>query len=185
MEANELDTLRNRLQEREDELRNLRLSLDVLTPVDLATGLLNRNGLLEAIENAARWMERRREQFGVVAIMVPGIQDLADDTARANAIRHLGASLAAAVRAVDDVGRLNDSTFALVLRELSRPGVDAVAERLKRVVSVAMDGEPAPSTCQIGAVLIVNDARQPSTLLGEAYDAAFTATSGSPHTVVL
>jgi len=81
MEANELDTLRNRLQEREDELRNLRLSLDVLTPVDLATGLLNRNGLLEAIENAARWMERRREQFGVVAIMVPGIQDLADDTA--------------------------------------------------------------------------------------------------------
>src|SRR3990172_12659883 len=111
MEANELNILRNRLQEREDELRNLRLSLDVLTPVDLATGLLNRNGLLEAIENAARWMERRREQFGGGAIMVPGIQDLADDMARANAIRHLGASLAAAVRAVADGGRPDDSTL--------------------------------------------------------------------------
>lgn len=184
MEANELDALRRQLEEREEELRNLRLSLDVLAPVDLATGLLNRNGLLEAIENAARWMERRREQFGVVAIVVPGVEDLRDNEARASAVRHLAASLAAAVRGVDEVGRLNDSTFAMVLRELSRTGVDAVAERLKRVVSVAMSAEPAPSNCQIGAVLVVNDARQPSTLLGEAYDAAVTATSGTAHTLV-
>ena len=58
--------LRRRLDAALAEIDGLRLTLDVVGTMDLDTAILNRNGILEALERARRWQTRRGDVYGVL-----------------------------------------------------------------------------------------------------------------------
>ena len=66
----DLETLSGPLAERDDEIRRLREIIDSFLSVDIDTGLLNRNGLIDAVKRARLWWDRRREPFGVMAVQL-------------------------------------------------------------------------------------------------------------------
>ncbi len=129
----DVDELRRLLAERDEEIRQLRLTLDVLSPIDPNTGMLNRNGVIDAIQDGLNWLMRRNDSFAVIAVEVPGLAELhataADDHRRLH--HHLEAVLTAALRRVDKVGTLDHRTYAAVLRDFKAEGSRVVITRLR------------------------------------------------------
>ncbi len=134
-DPNELEGL---LAEREEELRQFRLALDVLSPIDPSTGTLNRNGVIDAIQDALDWLTRRNDPFAILAVEIPGLQSLSASAAdRHQRIQqHLEAVLEAALRKVDRVGHIDHTTFAAVLREFKAEGSQILLERLRTILQM-------------------------------------------------
>lgn len=120
-----------RIAELEDENSELRLQLAVLGTTDAATGLANRIGLLDAIEMATYRLARMNEPFAVVLMGFPQLASLDDAEERLEAIRDIGSLLAAGVRSVDKVARLETSTFISVLSNIPFEHIDIVLERTR------------------------------------------------------
>lgn len=112
------------------ELDRLRLTLEVVGTVDLEVGILNENGIVDAIERARRWHARRGDVFGVLAILVP--DDAGDDPDTAVDV---AATIAAGLREVDDVGRLSPGCYVGVLSDLVPGSLSVVADRIRGVMS--------------------------------------------------
>jgi GGDEF domain-containing protein len=171
------------LAARELELRHLRETIDAFLPLDIDTGLLNRNGLIEAIRRCTLWWERRREHFAVLAVHLPGIER-SDNGDRASMAGHFAATIAASLRSVDEAGRLDNATFAVVLRDFHREGVNVVSERIGNALRVAAEEylgtgfEP-----QIGLCLVASrEPYVPSHYLDAAVAAAKQA-GGQPQVI--
>ncbi len=129
-----------------DELRlengTLRLQLDVLSSTDIVTGLPNTNGILQTLDSVIARHNRAGEAFGVMLVRVPSVTTIGEHHGRAgvnDALRHAGALIAAGLRRLDTVGRLDDSAFLSVLPMLDEDGCETVVTRLsKLLVSVPM-----------------------------------------------
>lgn len=132
------ERLRLELEECLAEQRRLKLALDVLSPIDIVTGLRNRNGILDAIQGGLNWLARRDDPFAVLAVEIPGLGGV-EETERRQVQRHLGAIFAAILRRVDEPGRLDETTFVAVLRAFSAKGVPALMAR----VAATLHGEGA------------------------------------------
>ncbi|NNC40161.1 MAG: GGDEF domain-containing protein [Acidimicrobiia bacterium] len=126
------------LSERDEEIRRLRLALDVLSPIDPSSGTLNRNGLIDAIQEALNWLARRQDQFGILLIEVEGIPDAApgDGEDPHWLAKHLEAVMSATLRGVDKIGHLDHMTFLAVLREFKVEGVKALLGRLTAILQL-------------------------------------------------
>lgn len=124
------------LIERDEEIRQLRLALDVLSPIDPSTGMLNRNGVIDAIQDALNWLIRRNDAFAIMTIEIPGLADLRNGSAEEHQAmhQHLEAVLAATLRRVDKVGHLDHVTYAAVLREFRTQGSPVLIDRLNTVM---------------------------------------------------
>lgn len=131
-DATELEKL---LSESEEEIRQLRLALDVLSPIDPTTGMLNRNGVIDAIQDALNWLVRRSDTFAILTIEVPALEDLRSNSAGEHSMvhRHLEAVLAATLRRVDKVGHLDSVTYAAILREFRSEGSPVLLDRLENL----------------------------------------------------
>ena len=119
------EELNKALSERDDEIRRLRLALDVLSPIDPSSGTLNRNGLIDAIQDALNWLARRKDQFGVLLIEVKGLPEPSSDAGDAHhwLAKHLEAVMSATLRGVDKIGQLDHLVYVAVLREFKVAGV--------------------------------------------------------------
>lgn len=127
----DIESLKQQLAEAEASLAQLRLVMDVVGTTDLATGISNRNGVLEAIERGRRWMNRRGDMFGVLVVRFPNMPRLdLDNPDDVELIKHLAASIGAGVREVDEVGRLDDLTFASILADIRPGSIAVVANRV-------------------------------------------------------
>lgn len=126
------------LVEREEEIRKLRLALDVLSPVDPISGMINRNGVIDAIEDALNWLVRRSERFAILTVEVPDLARVhADGNGEHRSLhQHLEAVLTATVRRVDRVGYLDHVSYAAVLREFKSEGSTTVIERVRSILRV-------------------------------------------------
>lgn len=125
------------LESQVDELRiengTLRLQLDILSSTDIVTGLPNTNGILQTLDSVVARHVRSGEAFGVMLIRVPAITTIGERHGRSgvnDALRHAGALVAAGLRRLDTVGRLDDSAFLAVLPMLDEEGCDTVVTRL-------------------------------------------------------
>ncbi|NOX24430.1 MAG: diguanylate cyclase [Actinobacteria bacterium] len=125
-----------------DELRlengTLRLQLDVLSSTDIVTGLPNTNGILQTLDSVVARHNRAGEAFGVMLVRVPAIATIGEHHGRAgvnDALRHAGALIAAGLRRLDMVGRLDDSAFLAVLPMLDEAGCDTVVTRLSKLLA--------------------------------------------------
>ena len=135
------ETLSRQLAERDEEIRRLRGIIDSFLSVDIDTGLLNRNGLVEAVKRARLWWDRRREPFGVMAVRFPDMVGLNRTVANELAAR-IAATMCDTGRAVDDAGRIDDRTFIMVLREFQRQGAMTVVSRMRIALREAI-ADPA------------------------------------------
>jgi GGDEF domain-containing protein len=176
----DLETYRKLLAERDEEIRRLRAMVDSFVSVDLDSGMLNRNGLIEAIKRARLWWDRRREPFGVMAIKFPDMIDLSPEVARELATPIAGA-LADTGRAVDDTGRLNPYTFVVVLREFQRQGAITVVSRMRTAIRQAIADPAITGDLRFGFVVAIEgEGVGPEDYLRMAVDAAEAATPDVP-----
>lgn len=123
----ELNHARRRISELESEVRVLRLSLDVSGTIDLRTGMANRNGMIDAIHERRRWLQRTGEPFSVMLTAFPASADGA----------HVAGLLQAGVRAIDRMASWDEWVFGAVLPGLTEDGFEAVASRLRRTLLLA------------------------------------------------
>jgi len=179
VESQDPAKLQAKLDATRDELDRLRLTLDVLGTVDLATGILNRNGLLESLERGRRWMSRRGDIFGALVVRFPALPRLdpthADDL---ETIKHLAATIGAGVREVDEVGRLDDITFAASLADLNPGAIHIVADRVAGMLHKTTSNRPEIGPFHIGAVEVLNAAHLPAAIIDACERLAESAKEG-------
>lgn len=153
----QLEETRQALRRRTEEVGLLRLQLDALSTTELTTGLLNRAGLLEAIETALQRLDRLDEPFAVVGVRIPSLARIAQGGPAAikEALRHVGAMIAAGLRDLDRTGRIDDTTFVAVASLKVADAYTAVLDRLKAVLkagplTIGEDVvEPDPQFCVV------------------------------------
>ena len=124
--------LEDELADARAEINQLRLQLHVFTSTDAVTGLANRNGLLDSLQGAIDRQQRMKEPYCVVFLRFPqlgGLRDAHHEDDYEEALRHLGAIVAAGLRTVDRVGRLDETTFVAVLTNCPGEFISVVIER--------------------------------------------------------
>ncbi|NIR42215.1 MAG: hypothetical protein GWN79_29150 [Actinobacteria bacterium] len=165
------DDLEQALAETRAELERLRLTLDVVGTVDLEVGILNENGIVDAVERCRRWQDRRGDVFGVLAVVLPSAGRDAGTAA------DVAATIAAGLREVDDVGRLAPDCFVGVLSDLVAGSLDVVADRIGGVVGRL---GPAAAGCTIGGVEVRRADLHARTILERAVELGRSAPPGEP-----
>ncbi|MDG2114167.1 MAG: GGDEF domain-containing protein [Actinomycetota bacterium] len=127
-----MEELEAELEDARAEINQLRLQLHVFTSTDAITGLSNRNGLLDSLQGAIDRQQRMDEPYCVVFMRFPQLAGLVDahhEDDYEEALRYLGAIVAAGLRTVDQVGRLDDNTFVAVLTNCPGEHISIVIER--------------------------------------------------------
>lgn len=185
-EAAEVARLREELDRCREALAETRLELEVLGATDGASGLPNRRGVIDAIEDVGNRLDRTGEGYAVLHVAVPVLATLGSDD-RVEGVRHVAALLTAALRGVDRIGRFDDASFVAILSEADAAGVAVVARRL----SVALGSLPLRTTggempVELTFAAIVAAARPAPAvdeLIGALVDAASRAEPG-PEPVI-
>lgn len=149
-----------------DELDRLKLTLEVVGTTDLDAGILNRTGVLESLERGRRWMARRGDIYGLVVARFPMLRQLdpADPT-DLELIKHLAATIGAGVREVDEVGRIDDLTYAATLQDLKPGTVRIVVERVQTLLGKTLISMPDLGHFKLGAVEVLNAGHTSGTVL--------------------
>jgi PleD family two-component response regulator len=163
----DIESLKHQLAEAEASLAQLRLVMDVVGTTDLATGINNRNGVLEAIERGRRWMNRRGDMFGVLVVRFPKMpaMDL-EDRKDVELIKHLAASIGAGVREVDEVGRLDDMTFASILADIRPGSISVVAKRvIEHLLAEQETLDQAGGVFRVAAIELLSSAHSSDVIL--------------------
>ncbi len=127
--VDDTDGLRARVVTLEEENAHLRLQLAVMSSTDSITGLANRTGIVDSIEMALHRLVRMGEPFAVVGVRFAELAGLDLTRDRLDAVRDLGALLAACLRDVDQVGRLDETTFMVILANVPTDHVATVTDR--------------------------------------------------------
>lgn len=163
-----------------EELERIKLTLDVVGTIDLHTGILNRNGLLESLERGRRWMARRGDIFGAVVVIFPEMPELdSSDPEDIETIKHLAATIGAGVREVDEVGRIDDLTYAASLADLKPGAIHVVADRVTHLLGVTLRSLPQIGTFRVGAVEVLNAGHPASTVVDACMRMAEQASPGA------
>ena len=136
--------LRREIQDLKDELEALRTTLAVVGTIDLDSGMLNRTGVLDALERAKHWLTRRGDIYGVVVVTFPDLaSDMRTGTEAGEFRTHVAATMGAAVREVDAVGTIDEATFAAVLADLNAGAIWIVAARMQGLLDRLVATTPA------------------------------------------
>jgi GGDEF domain-containing protein len=169
------------LRERTAEVRRLRLQMDVLAGTDAATGLANRNGILDLIDLALARLERNHEPFAVAVIGFPGLEARGDDIDVSD-IQHVSALLTAGLRRLDRMARIDVGVFAGVLPGLTLEHVAIVENRMRTILGAGTEEEPDP---RFAVVLVDDDGgeREPGSLLDRAERAQAELRAGATTVV--
>ena len=177
----DVDSLARQIVERDEEIRRLKGLVNSFLSVDIDTGLLNRNGLIDAVKRARLWWDRRREPFGVLAVRFPEMPRITEQEGNDLATR-IATSLYDTGRAVDDIGRIDARTFILVLREFQRQGAITVVSRLRFALREAMADPLLTSDLRFGLVVAVEgEAPSPDEYIDMAVAAAEKAAPDLPR----
>jgi GGDEF domain-containing protein len=116
---------------------HLSRAMAALAPTDPDTGLSNASELRRRLAVEVERCRRTEVGLGAVLVVVAAVADArrpgADDLVAL--VTDSGRLLAAGLRRYDVAGRLGDLQFLAVLPDVSRRGVQAVVERLRRELS--------------------------------------------------
>lgn len=165
-DPNELKKL---LSDALSELDRLKITLEVVGTTDLDAGILNRTGILESLERGRRWMARRGDIYGLVVARFPLLRPLnPSDPADLELIQHLAATIGAGVREVDEVGRIDELTYAATLQDLKPGTVRVVVDRISTLLRNTVVSMPDLGHFKIGAVEVLNAGHTSGTVLDAA-----------------
>ena len=176
----EVNDLQRRLEDAESELESLKLTLEVVGTVDLETGVLNRTGVLDGLERGRRWMSRRGDIYGMLVVLFPRIDVEQDRERLIELAKHITASIAAGVRDVDDVGRIDHHTYAAVLADLKPGSIEIVADRVRSLIARLVDFTPdTGGAFKVGAVEVLSTSHTPGVVFDAALRMADSASDGA------
>ncbi|HHN74575.1 MAG TPA: GGDEF domain-containing protein [Acidobacteria bacterium] len=128
----EIVRLRSQLVRREGDVRAQADRIRRLDLIDPVTGVLNRRGLLRAIEVATAESASRREPLALFVVELPDDLPRPGEPTDGEHGRCLGRAVGSAVRGSDALGRWSDRHLALVLSCCHNPR--PAAERLQQAL---------------------------------------------------
>lgn len=173
------EMLRERVRQAESELARLELTLNVVGTVDLDAGILNRNGVIEAIDRGRKWMARRGDLYGLIVVSIPGLADL-EPTQGLETVKHMAATIWAGLREVDEVGRLDSEIFGACLSDVHIDATEIVARRVHELVTAALGATTWSKGCRIGAIEVTTEDPTALQVLDAGLDAMRRAGSSGP-----
>lgn len=163
------DELKLLLRNALDELDRLKLTLEVVGTTDLDAGILNRTGILESLERGRRWMARRGDIYGLVVTRFPLLRQLdSADPTDLDVIQHLAATIGAGVREVDEVGRIDNLTYAATLQDLKPGTIRVVVDRVGTLLGNTLTSMPELGHFKVGAIEVLNAGHTSGTVLDAA-----------------
>lgn len=179
------DAVQAQLDECRAEVSRLRLLVDVQATIDMATGMLNAQGMLEPLQTAMDRLGRTGESFAVCIVDLPQLADREQELTD-GAMRHAGALLGATLRGMDRVGRLGNSSFLVVMPQMV---FDAVGDVLGRIGSsiglLPYETDEGPIDLEPVFTVLLNPESpvEPETLLDSVAEARAGAAPGAPSIV--
>lgn len=130
--------LRQKLKDRNGELKEAMTRISELANHDELTGLANRRHLLSILEQEAYRYQRARGPFCVGIIDIDHFKETNDTHGHAAGdlvLRRISQAAAASLRHIDSIGRYGGEEFLLILPQTSLVGALTKAERLRVLVA--------------------------------------------------
>ncbi len=121
-------------------IRQFLARLDGKSNIDEETQLFSERFIARTMRGMVLQHERYGSPFGIVLVGVPGVAAGHRGPERRRAMREIATHIRGNVRLVDDVGRLDDSTFVLVLPETHKDGASVAAGRVQANVREFLGG---------------------------------------------
>jgi diguanylate cyclase (GGDEF)-like protein len=150
--------------------------MTIVATHDGLTGCLNRGAFLDRVDAECERSRRYSRPVSLLIIDLDRFKDINDalgHQAGDEALRGLAASLLAAVRATDSVGRIGGDEFAVLLLEAD--GVDAAVTGARLVAAARVTPSPAPLTISVGAATWAGASDDPAALTARADAALYQA----------
>jgi two-component system cell cycle response regulator len=175
----------------QDELREKHARLETLTRTDELTGLNNRRFFMENLRH--EYARSLRYQTPMAFAMVDidhfkRVNDTHGHLAGDRALVAVAATLVAALRTQDIVGRYGGEEFAVILPQTGVPGAELGLERCRRLIAeapVALDNAVLQVTVSIGVVHYPRaDVTRLEDLIGRADEALYKAKDAGRNRVV-
>ena len=163
------------LRSRSEELIE---ALSEVARTDSLTGLLNRRGFEERLEDELR---RAARSGGPVSLVVADldhfklVNDRYGHQSGDEALRKFGELVEAVKRSIDGAARIGGEEFALVLPGTDPGGAQVLAERLRRRVREVMVDDGLPLSVSLGVAAYPRHARTGDDLLRRADQAMYLA----------
>jgi diguanylate cyclase (GGDEF)-like protein len=153
-----------------------------LATVDPLTGVATRQAILDCVDEEMARAARYRHPMSVILLDLDHFKRLNDSHGHAagdRVLRHVGAQLAASVRATDIAGRYGGEEFLVVLPETDADAAASVAEKLRRIIArtpVRLEGgEDVAVTLSAGVAGGRGEVLRPDVLVRDADAALYSA----------
>ena len=175
--------------ERQAEARSNELAY--LANHDSLTGLVNRAGLLQALDDAVRTARRRGMRFALLLMDLDGFKGVNDSLGHDQGdilLQEVARRLLAQVRDVDTVARLGGDEFCILLTDIDNYlGAAEIAARSIEAIAnaVPLHGMIIAPRGSIGIAIYPDDSDEPGVLLKAADTAMYAAKRGGKHRYAL
>ncbi len=153
-----------------------------LATVDPLTGVATRQAILDRVDVELARATRYRHPLSVILLDLDHFKRLNDShghLAGDEVLRHVGALLAANVRATDVAGRYGGEEFLIVVPETDADAAASVAEKLRRIIGSTpvrlADGESVSVTLSAGVAGGLGEVLRPDVLVRDADAAMYSA----------
>jgi two-component system, cell cycle response regulator len=177
------------LQDR-TEFHAIRHTLELMNH-DALTDLLNRRELLERFEAELAYARRHDTPLSVLLIDIDHFKRINDEFGHLIGdvvLRETANALTRTLRAEDVFGRYGGDEFALAVRAVDRPGVLALAERMRACIEETISGSSKRGmriTISVGGVMLTAQHADVETLIDDADKALYEAKELGRNRVVM
>lgn len=151
-----VDTLGNTTRELENKVNRRTEELNRLARIDTLTGLKNRRGLDEAMEEEIQRAERQCTGFGVIWLDVDHFKAFNDELGHQigdQILCRVALWLKAGIRPYDHPGRWGGDEFVVILSPCDSRTLKTIANRIKQMVEQESEKTGTPVTASVGAYL--------------------------------
>lgn len=150
------DAIRTHTEELEAKVRARTEELDRLASVDALTGLSNRRGTAELLEQARERARREHTPYGLIYLDIDWFKQINDTQGHAAgdaALVEVARLLKLNLRSYDHAGRWGGDEFIVILSPCDAHTLEKIAERIRSDVETTTRHQPRPITLSMGGGL--------------------------------
>lgn len=164
-------------------------SLRKLAETDPLTNLMNRRAFMNAAADAMRYYQRYNRAIATLVVDIDHFKRVNDEHGHAagdGVIRRVSELIAQTLRETDKVARFGGEEFVVLLREVSEPEAQELAERIRLVIAnsqIPFDGKELSVTVSIGCAATTAHDRDVEELIERADRALYAAKAAGRNCV--
>ncbi|MGM0983991.1 MAG: diguanylate cyclase domain-containing protein [Pseudomonadota bacterium] len=170
------EAIQRHTRDLEERVRERTEELEAVATRDVLTGLMNRRGMQQWLEEQILRASRERSHFGLLWLDIDRFKELNDGLGHASgdqALVRVAEALSDGLRPYDRASRWGGDEFLVILSPCDAPTLRGVAERLRHAVA-EIEVEGVPVTISVGACL-ANPGEDLDLLLKRADEALYQA----------